>query len=951
MPNPKRSDVISLFLEQNTHEDLFRLYNQNMEVQVNVAQDNGKRVDQHYRGKDWHAWSDGIQTWKTFRIPRNAWVEPVDNDYEITFDLSTHVEGIGLTGWDWQNQQSIWVAYDFDAIIGHSDKHKRKLDPQQLEEVKQRLMAIDWVTIRYSTSGSGLHVYVFLESIIKTCNHNEHMALARAILSQLSIEANFDFKSKVDVHGAVMWFWHRKMRTSMDGNGLKIIKQGSKLKQVPPNWKDHLDVVKGNRRRIVPFFIKDSDKPETFQDMFDELSGQKIRVELDLDHYRLIDWLKNNVPGGSWWDSDHHMLVTHTAYLRDAHKSLKMKGIFRTVAEGKQYGADYNCFLYPLYKGVWVVRRYNPGTIEDPTWTQDGSSWTFCYFNRIPTFDNACRAFGGVEHPKGGYVFQGIESPKSVLEAMGSDTVLPEKFSQRPIILKEHKDGRIVIEVENIDKMNDSSDPAIKNWILDKKIWKRIFDIDSDNQGVNESNDCDKYLRHVVTEAHQNYGWVIKSDGTWKQEPLEHVKLMLEGTLGYKPMDGKRILGTAIMQPWTIVNRPFEEEFLPNRQWNRNAVKFRFKRSQNLEDLKFPTWLNIFNHLGKGLDYAIKDHPWAKMHNIKTGADYLLLWVACLFQYPTYQLPYLFFWSEKQGTGKSTLHESLSLLITPSGYMNANKALEPSNTFNGELETAILCFVEERDLRSHNNKQGTSIAYNRIKEWVTAKQILIHPKTKTPYLVPNTSHWIQSSNNPDACPVFPGDRRIVVIYVEPLDSLSIIPRIKMEKMLQDEASDFLAYVLNIQIPESNEPLILPVLETEEKTDIVESNMTALQRFIKEYCFYVQGETILWKEFYEEFIKKMDIMGEIDKWTKPFTSRCMPKNHKVGQSSKDGLYYVPNISWTEKPSTKPRILTIDKKLCYTEQNDTISNNGQNGEETNGTEKANRIDFGPPDKSPA
>ena len=48
-----RSEAIKSILKNSTVPDLASLYNLNMEVQVNVAQDGGERVAGEYRGKTW----------------------------------------------------------------------------------------------------------------------------------------------------------------------------------------------------------------------------------------------------------------------------------------------------------------------------------------------------------------------------------------------------------------------------------------------------------------------------------------------------------------------------------------------------------------------------------------------------------------------------------------------------------------------------------------------------------------------------------------------------------------------------------------------------------------------------------------------------------------------------------------------------------------------------------
>src|SRR3954465_3575359 len=120
---PTKTEAIKAFLSQMTHPDLSALYHYGMEVQLNVAQDKGERVEGEFNGRKWFAYSDGLQQWKSFRIPYNSMTEPTYEDKEIRFDLGAHTEAIGMTGWCWTDKVSKWVAFDFDAITGHSEKH------------------------------------------------------------------------------------------------------------------------------------------------------------------------------------------------------------------------------------------------------------------------------------------------------------------------------------------------------------------------------------------------------------------------------------------------------------------------------------------------------------------------------------------------------------------------------------------------------------------------------------------------------------------------------------------------------------------------------------------------------------------------------------------------------------------------------------------------------------
>jgi len=118
-----------------------------------------------------------------------------------------------------------------------------------------------------------------------------------------------------------MWVWHRKMR---DTNGLLLIKQGGIFEDVPSNWRDHIPVVRGDRKKTLPLSIQSGNQ----EDLFESLTSKSIRVELDSEHRRHIDWL--NEHGAAWhWDADRNMLVTHTWFLHRLHEDLDLKGIFK----------------------------------------------------------------------------------------------------------------------------------------------------------------------------------------------------------------------------------------------------------------------------------------------------------------------------------------------------------------------------------------------------------------------------------------------------------------------------------------------------------------------------------------------------------------------------------------------------------------------------------------------
>jgi len=867
---PTRTEAIKTFLEHSTHNDLANLYNPNMECQVNVAQDGGERTGGDFKGRRWHGWTDGATMWKSFRIPYSSGEY---EDKKINFDLAEHCEGIGMTGWDWQNKKSLWVAYDFDALIGHSEKHTSKLTNEELDNVKQAAADIEWVTIRKSTSGSGLHLYVFLNGL-PTDNHHEHAALSRAILGKMSALTAFDFDSRVDICGGNMWVWHRKMRGT---DGLKVIKKGSPLMDAPLNWRDHIKVVTGRRRKNLPQDV------QTREDVFEELAGQRPKTKLDSEHQKLIMFLKDE-DALWWWDQDHHMLVTHTAYLEKAHVQLSLKGYFKTNSSGQNLN-EQNCFAFPMRKGAWAIRRFSPGVNEHDSWTQDGGGWTRCYLNQDPDLSTAAKAHNGLETVKGGYKFREAETANQAAELLGVQLNIKGYMSARETTLKKHKDGRLIAEVERKDADKIEEMPG---WLPDKNVWTKIFNTQLTAPLEPDVGNYDDMVRHLVTESGEDYGWMIKSDDLWRSEPLVHIRIAL-GSLGLTGKDTTMILGASVFKCWKVVNKPFQPEYPGDREWNRNAAQLKFLPTKDTEKLYYPTWSKIMKHCGSGLDDFIQLNSWAKANGIKTGAEYLECWVASLFQEPDQPLPYLFMHGP-QNSGKSMFHEALSLLLTK-GSRRADAALISQAGFNAELEGAIICIIEETDLKKN------LVAYNRIKDWVTSRDLPIHCKGKTPYHIPNTTHWIQCANDHLACPIFPGDTRITMCYVESIDPIDMIPKKLIIPKLEKEAADFLGHILKIELPPSNDRLNVPVIVTQDKSLAQQLNQTHLQIFLEEKCKRDNGAWIKLSEFYDEFAQWLD-PNEVHRWSKIRVGKELPPTYPKGRNPKDAQFYIGNIIWKE-----------------------------------------------------
>ena len=880
---PTVSEALYKFLNARktlANANLIARWGINMETQVNVAVADGEPV----AGKR-STFTNGTDTWHSIRVPKDANSEPSWEDYELRYPFDLYAEGIGCTGFDWQNRCSRWVAFDFDALTGHAKGVG--VSDDALQAVKEAAMQLPYVEVRKSTGGNGLHLYVYLDGL--PCeNHTVHAALARCIMGMMSSDCGFDFATQIDACGGVMWIWHRKMTT--ENGGLSVIKPATKVLtavDLPANWRDHIEVVTRKRCKVRVNEVSD-DQLDTFEAL---ASAQKI-IPLDAKHKAIIEALQRS-SYTTLWIADHHLLQTHTCALKGLLESpeageLKPTGVFDTNSQGRNPG-NPNCFLFPLLDGAWRVFRFSPGIVEAATWNQDGAGWTTCYFNRRPDLAIAAKAHGGIEDPdKKGYVFPSPDDAMKAAKVLGQpETRIDPMFEGRKTILKPHKDGRLIVEIERTKA--DAEKPEPKGWLAKKTKWVRVFETVIHDHADDEmdATEHDNKLRAIKTTAQQFLGWRVKDKSVkWADNPASNVKMLLQ-SLNYTKDQAECIMGCAIDQSWELVSLPFREEYPGGRQWNRDAAQFKHKPAElePNETPHHPHWDKIFEHIGVELTPALRNLAWAEKANIKSGADYLRAWVACAFRDPFEPTPYLFLYGN-ENSGKSILHEALNVLVTK-GVVKADKALSAHNEFNYELAGAIICAVEEKDL------SAVPGALARIKEWVTARELSIRQMRTNTYQVPNTTHWIQTANAQSHCPVFPGDTRITVIEVCDLLPEQEVPKQIMLAKLEDEAPHFMYTLMNLPLPPLTGRMRLPVVRTQSKARTEEMNKDPLQQFFDDYCVVKDGARLRWGEFYDAFEKTVDA-DEKHKWSRTKVARLLPNRHPIYKSN--GQKWVLNIAF-------------------------------------------------------
>lgn len=312
--------------------------------------------------------------------------------------------------------------------------------------------------------------------------------------------------------------------------------------------------------------------------------------------------------------------------------------------------------------------------------------------------------------------------------------------------------------------------------------------------------------RHACQEGKSVGWWLLAPGPEWNAYKFGEFQATLRG----QNLPADHVVAALTATPWTIVNIPFGPEEIitgARREWNRNPAELAYQPLAGAH----PMWDQVLRVCGRSID-----HLWPA-----GGADYLLRWIASCIQRPNVKLPWLFFHGD-ENVGKSTFHEVLKRLLKR-GYTIANEALLNDRGFNKELAGAVICVVEEIELKRQ--------ALRRIKLWTTGETIQIHEKGATPYDLANTCHFIQTGNKPSDCPISVGDTRITAIRVDAPDTGDAVAKDVIFERCAAEAPAFIATLLGLKLKPVAGRLGLPVLTTAEKKTQQAANRSELEVWI------------------------------------------------------------------------------------------------------------------------
>jgi hypothetical protein len=286
---------------------------------------------------------------KPFRIPKDGNGQPhfSDHDYHPPFDRLT---AFGATGWDWQNQRTLYVCFDLDGL-----NHALGFTAAALLELVERLKLIAQVEIIRSKSGQGYHVRIYFDpdSAPVARTRKAHIDHGQHALRWLCDQIGEVMADMTDACGVVAWLYHRERGPG----GFELVKESTAF--MPVDW--------------------DADcQPQPTK--ADTPSAEPVPISST--HQKVIDAVTQR--GFGEWDAEAMRLNTHTHHLLTLveDSSLKIRGDFATIATGKDGPSDRNCFCYPSHNGSWRVYRHNQGAKEHSSWWTSEGGWTTTFFNK-----------------------------------------------------------------------------------------------------------------------------------------------------------------------------------------------------------------------------------------------------------------------------------------------------------------------------------------------------------------------------------------------------------------------------------------------------------------------------------------------------------------------------------------------------------------------------------------
>lgn len=139
----------------------------------------------------------------------NVVVGPAE-DWNMDFDFSKSILAIGMNGWNVLRKTTRWISFDVDL----KPPKKKGITEDRMKELVRQLADISYVNVRTSTTGTGLHLYVFMDQEVPTRNHFEHRMVMWRVLDCICQDVGDDLYEILTNGGRNHWVYHKNKQNS-----------------------------------------------------------------------------------------------------------------------------------------------------------------------------------------------------------------------------------------------------------------------------------------------------------------------------------------------------------------------------------------------------------------------------------------------------------------------------------------------------------------------------------------------------------------------------------------------------------------------------------------------------------------------------------------------------------------------------------------------------------------
>jgi len=287
------------------------------------------------------------------------------------------------------------------------------------------------------------------------------------------------------------------------------------------------------------------------------------------------------------------------------------------------------------------------------------------------------------------------------------------------------------------------------------------------------------------------------------------------------------------------------------------------------------------------LEYLCSADP-----NGHTAYEWLLCWMAYPLQNPGAKMASAVIMHGAQGTGKSTVFQTLAKIYGDCATVLNQRGLE--DKFNSDWSDSKLFILAEEVV----TRAEMWHIKNELKELVTGEWIRINPKNIAAYRQRNQVNICYLSNENQPLPLDNDDRRHLVIYTPPALSEKYYDEVFRE-LENGGAAAFYDYLLKLDIsgfhPKKRPPM------TEAKQKLIALSAASETRFASEWILGDLGLPIcpcLSSDLYAAYLKWCRINGE---------SRPRPSNqffgaiaHQAGWEKKKARVFPSELSTQTEP---------------------------------------------------